>query len=127
MSTRLASDPTADTWAAVWEKHPEVEDDEVCLPMMETLESLGTTGKLICEVGCGRGKESMRLQRLGARVVCVDFTETALHLVRRGARNLEAPEPNLVSGDTFRLPFRDGTFDAMFHQGLLEHFRDPVA
>ena len=23
------------------------------------------------------------------------------------------------------MPFRDGTFDVVFHQGLLEHFRDP--
>jgi len=24
-----------------------------------------------------------------------------------------------------RMPFRDGTFDVVFHQGLMEHFRDP--
>ncbi|HVO76572.1 MAG TPA: methyltransferase domain-containing protein, partial [Candidatus Bathyarchaeia archaeon] len=27
--------------------------------------------------------------------------------------------------DALALPFADGTFDVVFHQGLLEHFRDP--
>jgi SAM-dependent methyltransferase len=34
--------------------------------------------------------------------------------------------PFLVRADALRMPFRDGTFDAVFHQGLLEHFRDPM-
>lgn len=33
----------------------------------------------------------------------------------------------LVGGDAFELPFQDGTFDVVFHQGLLEHFREPQA
>jgi SAM-dependent methyltransferase len=32
-----------------------------------------------------------------------------------------------VGGDTFCLPFRDETFDIVFHQGLLEHFRPQQA
>jgi SAM-dependent methyltransferase len=31
-----------------------------------------------------------------------------------------------VCGDGLAMPFRDGTFDVVFHQGLLEHFRDPM-
>ncbi len=30
-------------------------------------------------------------------------------------------------GDTFQLPFKDGSFDIIFHQGLLEHFRHEKA
>jgi SAM-dependent methyltransferase len=33
--------------------------------------------------------------------------------------------PHLVRADALRMPFRDGSFDIVFHQGLLEHFRDP--
>jgi SAM-dependent methyltransferase len=33
---------------------------------------------------------------------------------------------HLVRADALRMPFRDGAFDVIFHQGLLEHFRDPV-
>ena len=31
----------------------------------------------------------------------------------------------MCCGDAFALPFADGTFDVVFHQGLLEHFRNP--
>ena len=30
-----------------------------------------------------------------------------------------------VQADATRMPFRDGAIDVSFHQGLLEHFRDP--
>jgi len=32
---------------------------------------------------------------------------------------------HLVRADALRMPFRDGSFHVVFHQGLLEHFRDP--
>jgi SAM-dependent methyltransferase len=32
---------------------------------------------------------------------------------------------HLVRADALAMPFRDGAFDVVFHQGLLEHFRDP--
>jgi SAM-dependent methyltransferase len=32
----------------------------------------------------------------------------------------------LVQADATRMPFRDGAIDVSFHQGLLEHFRDPL-
>ena len=33
---------------------------------------------------------------------------------------------HLVRADALALPFRDGAFEVVFHQGLLEHFRDPL-
>lgn len=33
----------------------------------------------------------------------------------------------IIGGDTFQLPFKDGSFDIIFHQGLLEHFRHAQA
>jgi len=32
---------------------------------------------------------------------------------------------HLVRADALAMPFRDGSFHVVFHQGLLEHFRDP--
>jgi len=31
-----------------------------------------------------------------------------------------------VCADACRMPFREGAFDLVFHQGLMEHFRDPA-
>jgi len=33
---------------------------------------------------------------------------------------------HLVRADALRMPFRDRDIDVVFHQGLLEHFRDPL-
>ena len=44
--------------------------------------------------------------------------------MRRQARGPGATV-HLVRANALALPFRDGTFDVVFHQGLLEHFRDP--
>ena len=38
--------------------------------------------------------------------------------------NIEQPV-RIVCGDAFSLPFESGTFDVVFHQGLLEHFKNP--
>ncbi len=37
----------------------------------------------------------------------------------------EGADVDLCCGDAFSLPFAGGTFDLVFHQGLLEHFRNP--
>ena len=60
--------------------------------------------------------------RRGANVWVVDYTPSALRLIAKqpgGDRLLR------VCGDAFQLPFADGSFDVVFHQGLLEHFREP--
>jgi SAM-dependent methyltransferase len=126
MSTITAQDPDVNNWERVWDEYPETLFQTVIPQMMEALESLGPEGKLVCEIGCGTGKESMRLSSLGARVVCVDFSEKALRLVQRRAAAISGAL-TLVKGDTNRLPFRDGVFDVIFHQGLLEHFSDPIS
>src|SRR6185436_17676017 len=47
-----------------------------------------------------------------------------LAIVRRLAREQQLPV-HLVRADALAMPFRDDAFAVVFHQGLLEHFRDP--
>jgi SAM-dependent methyltransferase len=81
-------------------------------------------GAHVLEVGAGSGRDSLDLAERGALVWVVDYTPSALRLV---ARQPGGDRLRRVCGDAFRLPFRDGSFDIVFHQGLLEHFRDPRA
>lgn len=83
-------------------------------------------GRRVLEVGVGTGGDSVALAMLGAEVYAVDITREALGLTRRlgGQRGVSV---HLVCGDTLRLPFRTGSFDLVFSQGLLEHFSDPLA
>jgi len=83
-------------------------------------------GKKILEIGAGTGRDSFPLIKHGAHVVQLDYAENSLRILKRLAEDLKLPA-TIVGGDTFQLPFPDETFDVVFHQGLLEHFRHPQA
>jgi SAM-dependent methyltransferase len=55
----------------------------------------------------------------------LDYSPASLDIVRRRSERIGVPVL-LVRADALRMPFRDGAFDVVFHQGLLEHFRDPM-
>ena len=82
-------------------------------------------GKRVMEVGAGSGRDSVRLAAAGATAVILDYSMPSLDTARRVAER-EGVRAHFVRADALRLPFRDGTFDVVFHQGLLEHFRDPL-
>lgn len=83
-------------------------------------------GKRILEVGAGTGRDSLPLIERGAQIFQLDYSEPALNIMKRIADENQI-HVNIVGGDTFCLPFRDETFDVVFHQGLLEHFRPAQA
>ena len=78
-------------------------------------------GRRLLEVGAGTGREGHQLARLGASVCALDFSPEALRLSRQISGNVR-----LVRGDALATPFPDGSFDLVYHQGLLEHFREPL-
>ncbi len=62
------------------------------------------------------------MRDLGADVYLLDYSTESLRIIRL----LSANDPvKLILGDARKCPFEDGTFDVVFHQGLLEHFRSP--
>jgi ubiquinone/menaquinone biosynthesis C-methylase UbiE len=79
-------------------------------------------GKMVLEIGAGTGRDSFPLIQHGAHVVQLDYAENSLRILKKLADDLRLPA-TIVGGDTFQLPFPDETFDVVFHQGLLEHFR----
>ena len=83
-------------------------------------------GKKILEVGAGTGRDSFGLVRQGADVYQLDYLESALAIIRTLSKE-EGIRVHPVQGDAFALPFPDLTFDVVFHQGLLEHFREEEA
>jgi SAM-dependent methyltransferase len=78
-------------------------------------------GRRLLEVGAGTGREAHALADRGATAVALDFSPQALRLSRQ-----ISPGVRLVRGDALRAPFRSESFDLVYHQGLLEHFRDPA-
>lgn len=60
--------------------------------------------------------------RQGARPFGVDISEPT---VRRARSEFAADALRAVVSDVRRLPFRDGSFDAVYSMGTIEHFSDP--
>jgi len=82
-------------------------------------------GMRVLEVGAGTGRDSVALAKAGAEVITLDYAPRSLELIRQ-ASTAAGVDVGMVGGDGLALPFADGSFDLVFHQGLLEHFRDPM-
>jgi len=114
-------------WSRFWRERAEI--DEVYPTAGRVVEQLTAEGpvqgKIVLEVGAGSGRDSVGLAEQGAVSVMLDYSMASLQVAREVAER-SGVAPLLVRADALRMPFRDGTFDAVFHQGLLEHFRDPM-
>lgn len=123
MTSRAAEAPRQETWDRYWGDKPTATD--VYPAVSDLLAEISQAvpdvrGRRVLEVGAGTGREGHALAVRGARVVALDFSRESLRLSHQ-----ISPEVRLVRGDALAAPFRDGTFDLVYHQGLLEHFRDP--
>ncbi len=114
-------------WTRFWRERAEIED---VYPtegrVVEQILALGPVrGARILEVGAGSGRDSVTLSQAGATAVLLDYSMASLE-VARGVAARAGQRVHLVRADALRMPFRDGRFQVVFHQGLLEHFRDPL-
>lgn len=115
-------------WEKFWEAKRNTEDvysngDRIIRNLKAVVD---IKGKKILEIGAGTGRDSFPLAREGAVVYQLDYSDTSLAILKELAQQ-QGLETHIVGGDAFNLPFPEGTFDVVFHQGLLEHFRKPVA
>jgi ubiquinone/menaquinone biosynthesis C-methylase UbiE len=115
-------------WETFWREKEDVEQvysnaDRIARNLLQ----IGNLrGKKVLEIGAGTGRDSFPLIEHGADVYQLDYAENSLRILKRIAEEQHFPV-TIVAGDTFQLPFEDETFDIVFHQGLLEHFRLPQA
>ncbi len=126
---------TPEHWTRFWEQAEAIDLDEVygtdgrLVREITRLFDMETRGDLagirILEVGAGTGRDAVTLARAGADVLTLDYVSGSLNLTVQAA-TAAGVQVSPVCGDALGSPFPDGTFDAVFHQGLLEHFRDPL-
>lgn len=117
---------TRQNWETFWQQKDNVHEyysntDRVLRNLARVTD---LKGKKVLEIGAGTGRDSLNLVNWGAEVYQLDYAANALKLMKDVADEAGV-KVELIGGDAFRLPFRDGTFDIVFHQGLLEHFREP--
>ena len=87
-------------------------DDPRLAALLEALRPI--EGKLLLDLGCGKGRFARRLVELGAKVVGLDVSPKMLD------RAQELPR---VLASASRLPFADKTFDAVFAIEVFEHLQ----
>lgn len=82
------------------------------------LDQAGLRPRRLLVVGCGEGVEASRLaESTGATVVGIDLAAVS---------RWRGPGVHLVRADARRLPFRDGTFGAVYCHHVLEHVPEPA-
>lgn len=75
---------------------------------------------LFVDIGCGEGRISIYLSRLGRPTVAVDYARSSLQNVRRHSGALPVRANNL------HLPFQDGIVDVLISTGVIHHTPDPL-
>ncbi len=88
--------------------------------------SYGCGARRILEAGAGTALDSFYLaERSGAEHHAFDIADTAIELGKRIGEFFTEPV-TLYKDDALATRFEGGSFDMIFHQGLLEHFEDPT-
>ncbi|MFZ5518609.1 MAG: methyltransferase domain-containing protein [Candidatus Zhuqueibacterota bacterium] len=117
---------TREHWEKFWREKEQIEDvysnEERIYHNIKPFTPI--KNKRILEVGAGSARDSFQFAHDQAMVYVLDYSPQALAIVRK--LNAQSPAKlNLIQSDAFHIPVPDNTFDIVFHQGLLEHFRDP--
>jgi SAM-dependent methyltransferase len=122
----VARASTLEHWESYWKGHANLEQTYSTGGRLarEILADGDVRDKRVLEVGAGSGRDSLMLAREGAVAIVLDYSPASLGLVQAQARR-QGLALHLVRADALAMPFRDGAIDVVFHQGLLEHFRDP--
>ena len=77
-------------------------------------------GKLVLDAGCGNGRLSHTLTKLGAEVVGIDISSGVEHAFKTFKNN----KIHYIQGDITNIPIKDGTFDYVWSAGVLHHTPD---
>lgn len=114
---------TKQNWEQFWKQKSDVTEvyansDRIRRHLMGLMDLRGAR---VLEVGAGTGRDSLYMREDGAVLYMLDYSMNSLKIIR--STMPETAGVHAIGGDAFSLPFQDGTFDVVFHQGLLEHFR----
>jgi ubiquinone/menaquinone biosynthesis C-methylase UbiE len=82
--------------------------------------------KRILDAGCGNGRYSRFLLRHADPDAVLTSFDLSLGMLQRARARLRSPRVTHAVADLTRLPYGDGTFDAVVCGWVLEHLPDPT-
>jgi len=77
----------------------------------------------LLEIGCGMGTDLLQFARGGARCTGIDLTPRSVEITRHRFKLYGAHGSFMIS-DGEHLPFRSGSFDVVYSNGVLHHTPD---
>ena len=120
------TEPSQAAWDVYWQELQKSGYVNYTPELLRALEAVtNLPGQRVLEIGGGTGGNSSLLARKGAEVYVLDFSPTALSIAAQTAEQAGV-RFRLLEADARHIPFPDGFFDLIFHQGFLEHFRHPL-
>ncbi len=124
------------TWDHLWEKGLDLSKEiqyhtSTRKPLYELLnDSVGILSKnedlKILEIGCGTAIDSciFASNTKRSKFFCLDFFYSALELANKISKKFNV-KLHFLNSDAGNISIKDKTFDLIFSQGVMEHFRDP--
>jgi len=88
-------DKTAVEWADKWY------EDETLLPYLTEFISCLPQNPKVLDICCGAGYESMRMQRLGAEVTGIDFSQESIQIAKERNPNIKFVVENMLNDYSF--------------------------
>jgi len=83
-------------------------------------------GDKVLEAGCGTAFNTLMIcSKLKADAWGVDISQSALNRAHELARGMQISLRTQI-GDIRNMPFQNGSFNFVWNQGVIEHFREPI-
>ncbi len=91
------------------------------------LNQIGVRGKKVLDFGCGDGRYSFQIAKLGAsEVVGIDVSPAMIEIANRELQNQKIEKVKFLEADGNNLPFGDKFFDVIFSNFVLHHFENTL-
>lgn len=114
---------TRERLAELLDRTSELFKARLMLPVVEMpLDQLA--GLQVLEIGPGGGAHSCLFKRQGASVTALDITPERAMSTAFKLGLIDGGEGRAYQGDAESLPFRDGSFDIVYSNGVLHHSQD---